>query len=143
LLALVLALLMAPAAERQQLFSDFPVNGQIGAFQVNGGYSNSFTLASGGAVGEAVFGAWVNSGVSVTGVTWLIGTTPFDTSLGKGVAGVTSPYDSTNVDGFDALKPPWSIGPVEGHIRRLKLIKRSMYGRAKFDLLILRVLHAA
>ena len=42
-----------------------------------------------------------------------------------------------------ALTLPWSSGPVEGHINRLKLIKRSAYGRAKFDLLRLRVLHAA
>jgi transposase len=42
-----------------------------------------------------------------------------------------------------ALQPPWSDGPVEGHVHRLKLIKRSMYGRAKFDLLRLRVLHTA
>lgn len=42
-----------------------------------------------------------------------------------------------------ALQHPWSNGPVEGHIHRLKLIKRSMYGRAKFDLLRLRVLNAA
>lgn len=34
-----------------------------------------------------------------------------------------------------------SNGPTEGHITRLKLIKRSMYGRAKFDLLRLRVLY--
>lgn len=33
-----------------------------------------------------------------------------------------------------------SNGPTEGHITRLKLIKRSMYGRAKFDLLRIRVL---
>ena len=33
-----------------------------------------------------------------------------------------------------------SNGPTEGHITRLKLIKRRMYGRAKFDLLRLRVL---
>lgn len=39
------------------------------------------------------------------------------------------------------LTLPWSTGPVEGHVNRLKLIKRSMYGRAKFDLLKLRVLH--
>jgi transposase len=32
---------------------------------------------------------------------------------------------------------------VEGHVHRLKLIKRSMYGRAKFDLLRLRVLNPA
>ena len=42
-----------------------------------------------------------------------------------------------------AVAEPWSNGPVEGHIDRLKLIKRSMYGRAGFDLLRQRVLHAA
>ena len=26
------------------------------------------------------------------------------------------------------LTLPWSQGPVEGHVNRLKLIKRSMYG---------------
>jgi transposase len=42
-----------------------------------------------------------------------------------------------------ALQQPWSNGPVEGHVHRLKLIKRSMYGRANFDLLRLRVVNAA
>jgi len=42
-----------------------------------------------------------------------------------------------------AFKYPWSNGPVEGHVNRLKTIKRQMYGRANFDLLQLRVLHAA
>ena len=41
-----------------------------------------------------------------------------------------------------ALTLPWSNGPVEGQVHRLKLIKRQMYGRAKFDLLRLRVLTA-
>lgn len=36
-----------------------------------------------------------------------------------------------------------SNGQVEGHITRLKYLKRQMYGRAKFDLLRLRVLHVA
>jgi transposase len=39
-----------------------------------------------------------------------------------------------------ALRLPYSSGPVEGNINRLKLIKRSGYGRANFDLLRLRVL---
>src|SRR5947209_20119073 len=39
------------------------------------------------------------------------------------------------------LTLPWSNGPVEGKVNSLKLIKRSRYGRAKFDLLKLRVLH--
>ncbi len=40
-----------------------------------------------------------------------------------------------------ALQYSWSNGPVEGNVHRLKLIKRSMYGRAKFDLLRLRVVN--
>jgi transposase len=39
------------------------------------------------------------------------------------------------------LTLPWSNGPLEGQVNRLKLIKRSMYGRAEFGLLKLRVLH--
>jgi transposase len=38
---------------------------------------------------------------------------------------------------------PWSTGPVEGEINRLKLIKRTMFGRAKLDLLQQRVLYTA
>jgi transposase len=42
-----------------------------------------------------------------------------------------------------ALIYPYSTGPVEGQINRLKLIKRSMYGRGSFELLRQRVLIAA
>lgn len=42
-----------------------------------------------------------------------------------------------------ALSQPWSNGPVEGQVNRLKLMKRQMYGRANFDLLRSRVLHVA
>jgi transposase len=35
---------------------------------------------------------------------------------------------------------PWSTGPVEGSINRLKMVKRTMYGRAGFALLQRRVL---
>ncbi len=42
-----------------------------------------------------------------------------------------------------AITQPWSNGPVEGQVNRLKLIKRQMYGRVGFDLLQQRVLHAA
>ena len=35
----------------------------------------------------------------------------------------------------------WNNGVVEGNVNRLKLLKRSIYGRANFDLLRLRVLH--
>jgi len=43
---------------------------------------------------------------------------------------------------MEGVKQPWSQGQVEGQINRLKLLKRQMYGRANFDLLRQRVLHA-
>jgi transposase len=36
----------------------------------------------------------------------------------------------------------WSTGPVEGHINRLKMLKRQMFGRARLDLLSCRFLRA-
>jgi transposase len=40
-----------------------------------------------------------------------------------------------------ALELHWSNGRTEGHVNRLKLIKRQMYGRAGFDLLRIRVIY--
>ena len=37
---------------------------------------------------------------------------------------------------------PWSNGPVEGHINRLKMLKRQMFGRAHLDLLRCRFVRA-
>ena len=41
-----------------------------------------------------------------------------------------------------ALTLPWNSGPVEGHVNRIKMLKRQMYGRAGFALLRKRVLLA-
>jgi transposase len=41
------------------------------------------------------------------------------------------------------LTLPWSSGAVEGHVNRIKMIKRQMYGRAGFNLLRKRVLLAS
>jgi transposase len=50
-------------------------------------------------------------------------------------------------DDYDAVKAgltwPWSNGPVEGHINRLKTLKRQMFGRSGLDLLQRRFLIAA
>jgi transposase len=47
---------------------------------------------------------------------------------------------------YEAVKAgvtlPWSSGPVEGHINRLKMLKRQMFGRARLDLLSCRFLLA-
>jgi transposase len=40
-----------------------------------------------------------------------------------------------------AFTLPWSNGQTEGHVNRLKFLKRQMYGRASIDLLRLRVLN--
>jgi transposase len=42
-----------------------------------------------------------------------------------------------------AMILPYSQGQTEGRINKLKLVKRSMYGRVKFGLLRQRVLYAA
>ncbi len=54
-------------------------------------------------------------------------------------AGLQQEYPSIRA----ALSEPWSTGQVEGQITRVKLVKRQMYGRAKFDLLKQRVLQRA
>ncbi len=38
------------------------------------------------------------------------------------------------------LSMSWSSGPVEGHVNRIKMLKRQMFGRAKTDLLRKRIL---
>lgn len=53
----------------------------------------------------------------------------FAVSLGQDYAAVKA-----------AASLPWSNGPTEGNINRLKMLKRQMYGRAKLDLLRQRVL---
>ncbi len=42
-----------------------------------------------------------------------------------------------------AIISAWSNGQTEEQINKLKLVKRQMYGRAKFDLLRQRALYAA
>ena len=52
------------------------------------------------------------------------------------VKGLKQDYDAVRA----ALTFAWSNGQTEGQVNRLKFIKRQMYGRAKFDLLRIRVL---
>jgi transposase len=56
---------------------------------------------------------------------------PFTKGIGQDHAAVTA-----------GLTLPFSSGTVEGHVNRIKMLKRQMYGRAKFDLLRKRVLYA-
>ena len=54
------------------------------------------------------------------------------------VAGIRRDYDAVR----NGLTLQHNSGPVEGHVNRIKMIKRQMYGRANFDLLRKRVLLA-
>lgn len=42
-----------------------------------------------------------------------------------------------------AVTMPWSNGPTEGVVNKIKLVKRQMYGRGSFELLRRRILLAA
>jgi transposase len=60
------------------------------------------------------------------------------TMLARFAAGLRRDFEAINA----ALKLPWTTSPVEGQISRLKMLKRTMYGRAGFELLRARVLQA-
>jgi len=53
------------------------------------------------------------------------------TALRRFAAGLYEDYQAVKAGGT----LPWSTGPVEGHINRLKMLKRQMFGRAHLDLL--------
>jgi transposase len=61
------------------------------------------------------------------------------TMLARFTTGLRRDFETINA----ALKLPWTTSPVEGQISRLKMLKRTMYGRAGFALLRARVLPAA
>lgn len=72
------------------------------------------------------------------------GLTPWlDMAAARGLRGFATGLRQDEDAVRAAIAQPWSNGLVEGQVNRLKLIKRSMYGRAKFDLLRQRVLCAA
>jgi transposase len=60
------------------------------------------------------------------------------TELGSFVNGIRRDYAAVRA----ACSLPWSNGTTEGHINRLKFLKRQMFGRAHLDLLRVKVLHA-
>jgi transposase len=60
------------------------------------------------------------------------------TELTSFVNGIARDYAAVKA----ACSLPWSNGVVEGHVNRLKFLKRQMFGRAHLDLLRIKVLHA-
>jgi Transposase len=79
--------------------------------------------------GKWAFGLlWDDRPVSAVGQADLPGINRF-------VNGVTADLDAVTA----GLSLPFSSGPVEGTVNRIKMLKRQMYGRAGFDLLRKRV----
>jgi len=69
---------------------------------------------------------------------WLAASTTSDVAeLQTFAAGLHQDYSCVRA----ALTEVWSTGPVEGHINRVKCVKRQMFGRAQFDVLRQHVLH--
>jgi transposase len=60
------------------------------------------------------------------------------TLFGRFAASLRRDFDAISA----ALVMPWTTSPVEGHVSRIKMLKRTMYGRAGFDLLRAQVLNA-
>lgn len=65
-------------------------------------------------------------------------TTSGVTELANFAAGLGKDWDAV----LAGLSLPWSSGVIEGHVNRIKMLKRQMFGRAKPDLLRKRVLLA-
>lgn len=66
-------------------------------------------------------------------------TAAYQSALRSFVRGLRCDFEAV----YAGIALTWSQGQVEGHIHRLKLVKRSMYGRAKFPLFKQQILAAA
>jgi transposase len=88
----------------------------------------AFAELVGERLGEPVLRRWLQE-VANSGITPLVS---FAAGLGKDLLAVVA-----------GVTLPWSSGVVEGHNTRIKLTKRMMYGRGRFDLLRRRVLLAS
>ncbi len=73
-------------------------------------------------------------------------TTPWDTTLAAATGTLFTRFAESLRRDFDAISAalvlPWTTSPVEGQVSRIKMLKRTMYGRAGFELLRARVLQA-
>ncbi len=84
------------------------------------------------------FGALLRTGTSAALAPWLTDVEAHGTAeLQSFARGIRRDQDAVDA----ALRLPWSNGPVEGAVNRIKVIKRQMFGRASFGLLRTRVLH--
>ena len=83
-----------------------------------------------------MFAAMVRGVLDLTLKDWL---TKADASVCAEIRGFAKTLRQDEAAVQAGMIEPWSNGPVEGQVNRLKMIKRQMYGRAGFELLRARV----
>jgi PEP-CTERM motif-containing protein len=104
----LICLTLAAVPASANLWDNGPINGTINAWTINYGYvvSDSFTLiAATNQITSFSFGAWVQSGDTVSSVDWSITSQPNQgTPIDSGTAsGLQNQWQSTNA-GYDILK---------------------------------------
>ncbi len=106
----VALVLTVPAFAANVLFDDGATDGQDNGFFIDGpnpgpysqNISDGFIATGSGQAGSLDFGMWVPSGTTPTTVTWWLGTSAFDGSLGSGtVNNPSSTFVTSNAYGYD------------------------------------------
>jgi len=117
LLALLVAVGMAPAFADDVLYTNGPPNGSITGWSISAGdyVEDSFIMSSTAQVWGFTIGVWENPGDTLTSVGWAIETGPGGTVIASGTALVSQTFDfsaggSFNYD-IDLATGP--AGPVE------------------------------
>ena len=109
LLAVLCLTLAAFPASADTLYDNGPVNGNVGAWQINGGFvvSNSYVIGPGSSGGESAFrlGVWELPGDTLTSVDWSItsqanGGTVYGSGTASG-ANLTDQFLFTNQYGYE------------------------------------------
>lgn len=110
-----LGLLLAGSASASLLYDNGPINGTLNAYTINYGYSvsDSFTLTGSSSLTGAQVGLWLIQGDSPDSLTWAIGTTVGDSSLGSGTATLSNTFQFTNGQGYDVYE---SAFPLSGSL---------------------------
>jgi hypothetical protein len=112
LTTLCLALAAVPASAQSWFYDNGPIEGSVGAWDINFGYTVSDSYVAGGtSVNSFAFGAHEFPGDKVTSVEWIVSTGPCSdpqgscgTILGSGTASgsnLTDKFVSSNGFGFD------------------------------------------
>jgi hypothetical protein len=106
-LSLVAAVAVVPASADSVVYSSGPANDNYGAWQINDSWSatDSFTVAAGGEgdiISGATFVLWLNSGDTLSKITWSISTGQYGagTLYGSGTASTANVDGGHNTYGF-------------------------------------------